>query len=45
MTTQQKINRIEKSGKKVRFDFSGKIVIGNHSFGSINAAHKYFFGY
>ena len=45
MTKQAKINRIEKSGKKVRFDFSGKIVIGNHSFDSVNAAHKFYYGY
>ena len=49
MNRQQKIDRLEKKGKKVRIVYStahqGKVVIGNHSFDSVNAAHKHYFGY
>ena len=44
MNKQQKIARIEKSGRKVKFDFSGKLVIGLKSFDSVNQAYNFYFG-
>ena len=43
MTRQQKINRLNATGRKVKFDLSGKIVVGIKSFDSVNAAYKFYF--
>lgn len=50
MTRQQKIKRLEKSGKRVVIVYSyatnGKIIInGKKEFDSVNQAHKYYYGY
>jgi hypothetical protein len=52
MTRQSKINRLEKSGKKVVFSMgSGNVIVvtnnglRSNSFNSINEAHKYYYGY
>ena len=50
MTRQEKINRLEKSGKKVQFVYPSngdkKIIInGKNSFSSVNQAYKYYYGY
>jgi hypothetical protein len=50
MTRQEKINKLEKSGKKVQFVYPSNgekkvIVNGNRSFASVNQAHIYYYGY
>ena len=45
MTKQQKIQRLEKAGKKVVFTFTGKVFVGDRSFESVSAAHRYYYGY
>lgn len=50
MSRQEKINRLEKSGKKVQFVYPSngdkKIIInGKNSFSSVNQAYKYYYGY
>lgn len=46
MTKQDKVNRLEKSGKKVSFLMNGQgLIVAGKKFESVNSAHKYFYGY